>query len=188
MVRRKVLKNFQESLRKQRIIPICGVESLTKLSDLISSLYDQGIKVYEITLRSPDSLQAITETKKNYPDSLVIAGTILSNDQADKAILAGADILISPGTTPELLAHCQKQSYPFIPGVTTPSDIITARLAGYSLFKLYPAKLLGGPDFLRAMYGPFPDVEFMATGGVTEESSHLFLELPNVLCVGISRR
>ena len=118
------------------------------------------------------------------PELVVGAGTVLTPDQVDAAVDAGARFIVSPGLTPALIAAARQSGLPLLPGVMTPSDVIAARQAGFEQLKLFPARQAGGMGMLQALAGPFPDVTFCPTGGITAETAPEFLALPNVGCVG----
>jgi 2-dehydro-3-deoxyphosphogluconate aldolase/(4S)-4-hydroxy-2-oxoglutarate aldolase len=147
-------------------------------------MLEGGIDVLEITLRSKAGLPAIEAIAKALPEVAVGAGTVLSAADLRAARDAGAQFALSPGATPDLLQAGQTTGIPFVPGVMTPSEVLSALSAGFELLKLFPAAQAGGLGMLRALAGPFPQLRFCPTGGITLENFGAFLALPNVSIVG----
>jgi 2-dehydro-3-deoxyphosphogluconate aldolase/(4S)-4-hydroxy-2-oxoglutarate aldolase len=166
------------------IIPVVVIQDAGQAVPLSRALARGGVPVVEITLRSPAALDAIRAAVAEVPEALVGAGTILNRRDLEAAMAAGARFGVSPGATPELLRAAVEARFPLLPGVQTPSEIMAALDLGLSRFKLFPAVPVGGYDLLKALAGPFPQVRFCPTGGVTRETAGRFLALPNVLCVG----
>lgn len=166
------------------VIPVLVIRDLEHAIPLASALFAGGIKVLEITLRTPVALEAIALLCKEFPEALIGAGTVRNSDQLEQAKQAGARFAISPGQTQTLLKAGKKGTIPLIPGIATPSELMEGLEAGYTHFKLFPAVAVGGVDLLRAFSGPFPDVRFCPTGGIHENNYADFLVLPNVSCVG----
>jgi len=138
----------------------------------------------EVTLRTAVALQAVRAIADAVDGAIVGVGTITRPEDFDLAIAAGARFGVSPGLTPALIDAARTSGLPMLPGVVTPSDAVAARAAGFTELKLFPAQQAGGLGMLKAMGGPFPDVTFCPTGGVTATSAPDFLALPNVGCVG----
>ena len=138
----------------------------------------------EVTLRTRVALDAIRSIASEVPDAIVGVGTISRTEHFAQAIEAGARFGVSPGLTRDLTDAAHASGLPLLPGVMTPSDVIRARSAGFFALKLFPAQQAGGIGMLKALNGPFPDLTFCPTGGVTPASAPSFLALPNVGCVG----
>ena len=138
----------------------------------------------EVTLRTRVALEAIRAISREVDDAIVGVGTISRAEHFQQAVDAGARFGVSPGLTNELIDAAQANKLPLLPGVMTPSDVIAARAAGFFALKLFPAQQAGGIGMLKALSGPFPDVTFCPTGGVTAASAPGYLALPNVGCVG----
>jgi len=137
-----------------------------------------------VTLRTPCALEAITKIAKEVPEALVGAGTILNEAQLDLAIAAGAQFIITPGATVELLKAGMHGPVPLIPGVASISEVMTGMALGYTHFKFFPAEASGGVDALKAFSGPLADIRFCPTGGITPSSYKDYLALKNVDCIG----
>jgi len=156
----------------------------SRVVPVAQALLAGGIDVIEITLRTPCALDAIAAVAREVPDMQVGAGTLLSADDVRRAQDAGARFGLSPGHTPALLRAVAEAGLPFVPGVMTPGEVMTAREAGYRLMKLFPATVAGGLDMLKALASPFGDVRFCPTGGVSLDNLGGFLKQPNVALVG----
>jgi len=173
-----------ELMRVGPVIPVIVVDDLTKAVPLARALVAGGVRVLEVTLRTAVALQAVRAIADAVDGAIVGVGTITRPEDFDLAIAAGARFGVSPGLTPALIDAARTSGLPMLPGVMTPSDAIAARAAGFTELKLFPAQQAGGLGMLKAMGGPFPDVTFCPTGGVTATSAPDFLALPNVGCVG----
>lgn len=171
-------------LRVSPVIPVITLARLEHAVPLARALAGNGLRVLEVTLRTPVALAAIEAMRAAVPDAIVGVGTLTSAAEFKAAEKAGAQFGVSPGLTPELIAASGTVGYPLLPGVMTPSELIAARAAGFTACKLFPAQQAGGIGMLKAMAGPFPDMVFCPTGGITRESAPDFLSLPNVACVG----
>ena len=173
-----------ELMRVGPVIPVIVIEDLAKAVPLARALVAGGVRVLEVTLRTPVALEAIRAIAKAVDGAIVGVGTITRPEDFELAIAAGAQFGVSPGLTPTLAEAARACGLPMLPGVMTPSDAIAARAAGFTELKLFPAQQAGGIGMLKAMGGPFPDVTFCPTGGVTAASAPEFLALANVGCVG----
>jgi len=176
--------NVLEVMRIGPVIPVIVIDDLAQAVPLARALVGGGVRVLEVTLRTAAGLDAIRAIAREVPDAIVGVGTITAADDFALARKAGAQFGVSPGLTPALIEGARASGLPLLPGVMTPSDVIAARSAGFRQLKLFPAQQAGGIGMLRAMFGPFPDVTFCPTGGVSEETAPDFLALPNVACVG----
>ena len=166
------------------VIPVLTVEELGHAVPLARALSAGGLRVLEITLRTPVALAAIEAMRKAVPEAIVGVGTLTRAVDFAAADRAGAQIGVTPGLTPELASAARGARFPLLPGVMTPTELIAARTAGFTVLKLFPAQQAGGIGMLQALGAPFPDVIFCPTGGITRASAPDFLALPNVACVG----
>ncbi|WRF11061.1 bifunctional 4-hydroxy-2-oxoglutarate aldolase/2-dehydro-3-deoxy-phosphogluconate aldolase [Helicobacter pylori] len=173
-----------EVLQISPIVPVVVIEDLNDAVPLAQSLIEGGIPIIEVTLRSSCALEAIELIAKNVPKMRVGAGTILNPTQLEQAQNRGAEFLISPGLTIELLEHAKKKSMPLIPGVSSSSEVMQALELGYHALKFFPAEYCGGVKLLNAFNGPFKGVKFCPTGGISADNMRSYLNLENVLCVG----
>ena len=174
----------EDVLHLSPVMPVVVIDDAGHAEPLARLLLASGIKTIEVTLRTPAALDAIRAIARSAPEMIVGAGTVLTADDLNAAIDAGARYALSPGGTPKLLKAARKASIPFIPGVATSSEIMRGRELGYRCFKFFPAEQLGGVSALKAHAGPLPDIRFCPTGSITPEKAPAYLALDNVLCVG----
>jgi 2-dehydro-3-deoxyphosphogluconate aldolase/(4S)-4-hydroxy-2-oxoglutarate aldolase len=173
-----------ELMRTGPVIPVIVIEEIADAVPLARALVAGGVRVLEVTLRTRVALAAIEAIARDVEGAVVGAGTITQSGEFARCAAAGARFGVSPGLTAELVEGARASTLPWLPGVMTPSEVIAARAAGYEALKLFPAQQAGGIGMLNALAGPFPDIVFCPTGGVTLSSAADFLALPNVACVG----
>lgn len=171
-------------LRESPVLPVLVVDDPAHAVPLARALIDGGVRVLEITLRTPGALDSIRAIAREMPEAIVGAGTILDAHDLQAARDAGARFGVSPGATPVLLAAARASGLPFLPGAMTSSDMMAARAAGYSTLKFFPAAQAGGVEALKALSGPFPQLRFCPSGGISLADASKYLALPNVVCVG----
>jgi 2-dehydro-3-deoxyphosphogluconate aldolase/(4S)-4-hydroxy-2-oxoglutarate aldolase len=176
--------NALEVMRTGPVIPVIVIDRLPDAVPLARALVEGGVRVLEVTLRTAVALKAIEAIAREVQGAIVGVGTISRPQDFTDAAAAGAVFGVSPGLTPALVDAALASGMPLLPGVMTPSDVIAARAAGFTELKLFPALQAGGIGMLKALGGPFPDVVFCPTGGVTLATAPDFLALPNVACVG----
>jgi len=170
--------------RGMAVIPVLTIEREAHAVPLARALLDGGLPLLEVTLRTPAALAAIAAIAREVPQVVVGAGTVQRPADVVQACTAGARFLVSPGMTPELAAAALAAELPYLPGVATPSEIMTARDLGISFLKLFPAEAVGGLALLQALAPIFPGIAFCPTGGIDERSAAKYLALPNVPMVG----
>ena len=175
---------IERILRLSPVMPVVVIEEAKIAPELARAFVHGGIRVVEITLRTPAALAAIEAIARAVPEIAVGAGTVLSIDDLGTAASAGATFAISPGATPTLLSAAASAPIPYLPAVATASEVMAGLACGYHCFKFFPAAAAGGTAMLKAFAGPFPHVRFCPTGGITQESVSSYLELGNVLCAG----
>ena len=166
------------------VIPVIVIQRLQDAVPLAEALVAGGVKVLEVTLRTPVALQAMEAMARAVPEAIVGAGTLRTIADVKAARDAGCRFGVSPGYTDAIGAACRAQGLPLLPGVSTASEVMQANAGGYSFLKLFPAVAVGGINLLKALAGPFPDVAFCPTGGISLESAPQFLALPNVKVCG----
>ena len=176
--------NVLNIMRTGPVIPVIVIDHLQDAVPLARALVAGGIRVLEVTLRTPAALKAIEAIANEVEGAITGVGTITQPKDFDAALKAGALFGVSPGLTPELIAAARDSALPLLPGVMTPSDVIAARAAGFTELKLFPAQQAGGIGMLKALGGPFPDLRFCPTGGISAATAPELLALPNVACVG----
>jgi len=180
----KKIEKLTAILEAQPMIPVLRIERLEDAVPLARALVSGGLAAIEITLRTPDAIDAIRLVASEVPDAIVGAGTVLSPRNYDKAVDAGARFIVSPGTTQELLDTARDASVPFLPGAITPSEIMALREEGFSILKFFPAEQSGGAAFLKSLASPLAGMRFCPTGGISLKNAKDYLSLSNVVCVG----
>jgi 2-dehydro-3-deoxyphosphogluconate aldolase / (4S)-4-hydroxy-2-oxoglutarate aldolase len=166
------------------VIPVIVIEHLEHAVPLAKALLKGGIKVLEITLRTAVALEAIRAIRQNVPDAIVGAGTVRSVADVQRAHEVGCQFAVSPGYTHAVGEACQKHNLALLPGVATASEIMQAQADGFHFLKFFPATAAGGLPLLKAWAGPFSDVVFCPTGGITLQNAPEFLALPQVRVCG----
>jgi 2-dehydro-3-deoxyphosphogluconate aldolase/(4S)-4-hydroxy-2-oxoglutarate aldolase len=163
---------------------VITVEHIDHAVPLARALCAGGLRVLEVTLRTPAALPAIEAMRKAVPDAVVGVGTLARPGDFVTAGNGGAQFGVSPGLTAEMAAAARAASFPMLPGIMTPTELLAGLGWGYDTFKLFPAQQAGGIGMLKALGAPFPEVVFCPTGGITRATAPEFLALPNVACVG----
>jgi 2-dehydro-3-deoxyphosphogluconate aldolase/(4S)-4-hydroxy-2-oxoglutarate aldolase len=171
-------------LRQVGVVPVVELPRAEDAVPLAGALIAGGLSCVEITLRTPGAVEGIRAIRAAYPEILLGAGTVLSEAQLETAIAAGADFAVAPGTNRAVVEASLGLGLPILPGVSTPSEVEAAMALGLRTLKLFPAELLGGAAFVRALCGPYRDVEFVPTGSITPATLPGYLALPQVLACG----
>lgn len=166
------------------VIPVIVIDDAARAVDLAHALIQGGVRVLEITLRTPNALAAIAAVASAVPDAIVGAGTVRTADDARRAADAGAAFAVCPGFSTSVDAACRTLSLPLLPGAVTASEVMAAADAGHRFLKFFPAASSGGVAALAAMASPFADITFCPTGGIRLENAPDYLRLSNVRCVG----
>ena len=166
------------------VIPVIVLHDVAHAVPLAQALIAGGIRTLEITMRTPVALDCMRAICAEVPQAIVGAGTVCSTRDLDACLAAGARFAVSPGYTTQLGVDCRKRDVPLLPGVATASEIMLAQNDGYTALKFFPALQAGGVGMLKALYGPFAQIQFCPTGGLTAQNAAEFLALPNVVCVG----
>ena len=173
-----------EILRQGPVVPVMVIHKLEQAVPLAKALMAGGIRVLEITLRTPVAVEAIRAISQDVPGAFVGAGTVTRAEELTAVAGAGAVFAISPGLTVELLQAANQGTIPLIPGISTVSELMTGMALGYTHFKFFPAEAAGGVKMLKAIAGPFPQITFCPTGGITPDNYLDYLALGNVACIG----
>ena len=173
-----------EVMQDAAVIPVIVLQDPAHAVPLARALVAGGIRMLEVTLRTPVALRCIEAIAKEVPEAVVGAGTVRSAADAQASALAGARFAVSPGYTHAVGKACHDLGIALLPGVATGSEIMMAQEDGYTALKFFPAVPAGGAGMLKAWHGPFNDVKFCPTGGITAGNAREFLALPNVACVG----
>ncbi len=166
------------------VIPVIVLNDLAHAVPMARALVAGGVRMLEVTLRTPQALACIEAIAKHVPEAVVGAGTVRNKTDAQAAANAGARFAVSPGYTSAVGQACRDLGLALLPGVATGSEIMMAQEEGFTELKFFPAMQSGGPAMLKAWSGPFFDVRFCPTGGVSLQNTSEFLALPNVVCVG----
>ena len=174
----------QEVMQDAPVIPVIVLQDVAHAVPLARALVAGGVRMLEITLRTPAALACIEAIARDVPEAVVGAGTVRSAADAQASAMAGARFAVSPGYTHAVGKACHELGLALLPGVATASEIMAAQEDGYTALKFFPAVPSGGLGMLKAWHGPFGDVKFCPTGGVTMSNAAEFLCLPNVACVG----
>jgi 2-dehydro-3-deoxyphosphogluconate aldolase / (4S)-4-hydroxy-2-oxoglutarate aldolase len=166
------------------VIPVIVLSDVSQAVPLARALVAGGIRMLEVTLRTPQALACIEAIARELPEAVIGAGTVRSAADVQACAMAGARFAVSPGYTHQVGQACRDAGLPLLPGVATGSEVMAAQEDGLTELKFFPAMQAGGPAMLKAWNGPFGDVRFCPTGGVTADNAAEFLALPNVVCVG----
>ena len=176
--------DMHHSMTLAPVIPVITIADPSKAVNLAKALVAGGLPVLEVTLRTPDALQAIENIAKAVPDAVVGAGTVITPKQVDQVAAAGGVFCISPGSTPALLKRARDAGMKFLPGAVTSSEVMNLLDQDITYMKFFPAVASGGVPVLKSIGGPLPEAKFCPTGGVKPNNVADFLALDNVLCVG----
>ncbi|MFC7893294.1 bifunctional 4-hydroxy-2-oxoglutarate aldolase/2-dehydro-3-deoxy-phosphogluconate aldolase [Streptomyces sp. NPDC057381] len=166
------------------VVPVVVVDDLADAVPLARALVAGGLPAIEVTLRTPVALDAVRAIAAEVPDAVVGAGTVITARQVEEVVAAGARFLVSPGWTDALLEAMRASGVPFLPGVSTTSEVVALLERGVREMKFFPAEAAGGTAYLKALAAPLPQARFCPTGGITPASAPEYLALPNVGCVG----
>ena len=176
--------NIQNIIAAGRIMPVIVIDKARDASALGNALLEGGIKTAEVTLRTPEALDAIEAMARACPDLLVGAGTVMSAENAARVRDAGGYFAVSPGATDALIEGCKAASLPLLPGASTVSEMMALGEKGFSVLKFFPATAAGGLNFLKALISPLPQFQFCPTGGITLATAPDWLALGNIPCLG----
>lgn len=178
------LHDLDAQLQKLQLVPVVSLPSVEAGLKLAEILLRCSLPVAEITFRTPCAAEAMSAVHKRFPEILLIAGTVLTPEQVDVAVNAGAAGIVSPGFTSRMARYCREVGVPFYPGVCTPSEVQMALGEGLRSLKFFPAELSGGLKMVSLFGAIYQDIHFMPTGGIHEENLLRYLECDNVLCCG----
>jgi 2-dehydro-3-deoxyphosphogluconate aldolase/(4S)-4-hydroxy-2-oxoglutarate aldolase len=176
------MSTFDELLAEHRLLPVLTVAGCASGKNLAKALLAGGLPLAEVTLRVDGAIEALSAMARQ--DITVGAGTVVTADQVDQVVDAGASFVVSPGLHPAVLERCVERGVPALPGVATASDLMQAVAFGIATVKLFPAGTIGGPEAVKALAAPFPAIRFVPTGGVGPDVLSSYLSMPAVLGVG----
>lgn len=178
------MKSIADILKLSPVIPVLTIDNAETAVPLARALLAGGLRVLEVTLRTESALAAISAIAREIPEAVVGAGTVLNADDYKRACDTGVRFIVSPGLTDQIRDVARKHTVPLLPGVVTASEIMRGLDAGLSHFKFFPAESSGGAAAVKAFAGPFAQVRFCPTGGITPDNARDYLALKNVSCVG----
>lgn len=173
-----------EQIQKIGIVPVVKIDTIEAAKPLAQALTEGGLPCAEVTFRTDAAEEAIRIMALEYPDMLIGAGTVLTTEQADRAVNAGAKFIVSPGLNPRVVSYCMDKGIPVTPGCANPSDIEQAIELGLEVVKFFPAEAAGGLNMIKAMSAPYVNIKFMPTGGITEKNLLSYLDFPKVIACG----
>ncbi|HSP47423.1 MAG TPA: bifunctional 4-hydroxy-2-oxoglutarate aldolase/2-dehydro-3-deoxy-phosphogluconate aldolase, partial [Clostridiaceae bacterium] len=178
------MNEILQKIQKIGIVPVVVLERAEDAVPLAKALVEGGLPCAEVTFRTAaarDSIKAMTEA---FPDMLVGAGTVLTTEQVDQAVAAGASFIVSPGLNPSIVKYCTENNIPIVPGATNPSDIEIAITYGLDVVKFFPAEASGGLNMIKALAGPYVGMKFMPTGGINADNLKSYLDFPKIVACG----
>lgn len=178
------MNTILEKLGMIGIVPVIKIDDVEKAVPLAQALAAGGIPCVEITFRTAQGEEAIRRISAELPDMLVGAGTVLTLDQVDRAINAGAKFIVSPGLNPKVVAYCVQKGIPITPGCANPSDIEQALELGLDVVKFFPAEQAGGLEYIKAISAPYPNLKFMPTGGINAHNIAKYIAFDKILACG----
>jgi 2-dehydro-3-deoxyphosphogluconate aldolase/(4S)-4-hydroxy-2-oxoglutarate aldolase len=173
-----------DEIRRLRIVPVIVIDDAERALGLSDALAEGGLPCAEITFRTSAAADALRRIARDRPNVLAGAGTVLTIEQAERARDAGARFIVSPGINPKVVEWCQRHALPVFPGVCTPTEIETALGCGLNVVKFFPAEPAGGLAYLKAIAAPFPDLNFMPTGGISAANVRDYLAFKRVVACG----
>lgn len=178
------MKQMEEQLKELGVIPVVVLQDAKDSLALADALTEGGLPCAEVTFRTPAAEESIRSIVKHNPDMLVGAGTILTKEQAKRAVAAGAKFIVSPGFDPEIVEDCLKKKIPVFPGCVTPSEVALAVKMGLRILKFFPSESFGGVSTIQALAAPYTMVKFMPTGGINAKNLRDYLSCDKIICCG----
>lgn len=178
------MKTIEEQFYDYGVVPVVVLEDAKDALPLAKALTEGGLPCAEVTFRTDAAEESIRLIRREYPDMLVGAGTVLGIDQAECALEAGAKFIVSPGFDPQVVDDCLERDVPVFPGCITPSEVAQAVKRGMEVLKFFPAEQAGGLAMIKAMAAPYTMVKFMPTGGISEKNLKEYLECDKIICCG----
>jgi 2-dehydro-3-deoxyphosphogluconate aldolase/(4S)-4-hydroxy-2-oxoglutarate aldolase len=180
----KKMNEMLSRIQKLGIVPVVKLEDAKDALPLAKALKDGGLPCAEVTFRTAAAEEAIRIMRDAYPDMLIGAGTVLTTQQVEQAIDAGAAFIVSPGLNPKTVSYCVERNIPIIPGCSSPSDIEAAIELGLETVKFFPAEAAGGLAMIKAMSAPYVNMKFMPTGGITAKNLLSYLDFNKIIACG----
>lgn len=178
------MSTIKEKIAEFGVVPVVVLEDVKDAKPLADALVKGGLPCAEVTFRTDAAEESIRIMTKEYPDMLVGAGTVLTIDQVNKAVNAGAKFIVSPGFDAEIVDYCMKKEIPVFPGCITPSEVAQAVKRGLDMVKFFPAGQFGGVEAIKALAAPYTTIKFMPTGGVNARNLKEYLSCDKIVCCG----
>ena len=178
------MSSMNETIKELGLVPVVVLNDAKDAVSLAGALMEGGLPVAEVTFRTEAAEESIRLIAQAYPDMLVGAGTVITTEQVDRAVAAGAKFIVSPGFDAEVVDYCLEKGIPVYPGVVTPSEVMQAVKRGLKVVKFFPAQQYGGVDTIKALAAPFPQIRFMPTGGVNLKNLKDYLSSDKVVACG----
>ena len=178
------MKTLEEQFYEYAVVPVVVLDDADDAAPLAEALIKGGLPCAEVTFRTEAAEESIRIMNKKYPDMLVGAGTVLTTEQVDRAVAAGAKFIVSPGFDPEIVDYCMEKKIPVFPGCISPSEVAQAVKRGLKVVKFFPAEQAGGLAMLKAMAAPYTMLKFMPTGGINTKNLKEYLGFSKILCCG----
>ena len=173
-----------EELGKIGIVPVIALDDAKDAEPLAKALIEGGLPAAEVTFRTAAAEESIKIMSEKFPELVVGAGTVLTPEQADRAMNAGAKFIVSPGLNPKVVKHCLDKGYPIVPGTSNPSDVEVAIELGLDVVKFFPAEAAGGLNMIKSMAAPYTQMKFMPTGGINAGNLKSYLDFNKIVCCG----
>lgn len=178
------MKTLEEQFYDYAVVPVVVLDDAEDAAPLAEALVKGGIPCAEVTFRTEAAEESIRIMSEKYPEMLVGAGTVLTTEQVDRAVAAGAKFIVSPGFDPEIVDYCMEKNIPVFPGCVSPSEVAQAVKRGLKVVKFFPAEQVGGLAMLKAMAAPYTMLKFMPTGGINTKNLKEYLGFSKILCCG----
>ncbi|MSA03628.1 bifunctional 4-hydroxy-2-oxoglutarate aldolase/2-dehydro-3-deoxy-phosphogluconate aldolase [Lactonifactor sp. BIOML-A3] len=178
------MHNVLEQIQKIGIVPVVVLKDAKDALPLAKALCEGGLPCAEVTFRTDAAEESIRIMANAFPEMLIGAGTVLTTEQVDRAVAAGARFIVSPGLNPDIVRYCKKKGVPITPGTSSPSDVEQALSLGLDVVKFFPAEACGGLNMIKAMAAPYTNMMFMPTGGISAQNLNSYLAFPKILACG----
>ena len=178
------MKTIEETFAELKVVPVVVLNNVKDAAPLAKALVEGGLPCAEVTFRTDAAAESIRIMTEAYPDMLVGAGTVLTTEQVDRAVEAGAKFIVSPGFDPEIVDYCIEKNIPVFPGCISPSEVAQAVKRGLKVVKFFPAEQAGGLTMIKAMAAPYNMLKFMPTGGINTKNLKEYLACDKILCCG----
>lgn len=178
------MSNVAEKIQELGVVPVVVLNDAKDAAPLAKALCEGGLPCAEVTFRTDAAEESIKRMSKEYPEMFIGAGTVLTTEQVDRAVAAGAKFIVSPGFDPEIVDYCLKKEIPVFPGCITPSEVAQAVKRGLKILKFFPAEQFGGVATIKALAAPYTEIKFMPTGGVNAKNLESYLSCDKIVACG----